>query len=110
VTARDEAERRAQRMLESLVNNDELNRLELGGFVRGFNKGKTMHVTFKDLFNEVHKQYIDWVGAYGDSQDMTASDIAELKRTLADLRNVAGCAFLKLQEIDADKKARSPKQ
>lgn len=95
MSSRDEAELRAQRMLEALVNNDELNKLELQGFVRGFNKGKTMNVSLDELFNEVNKQYVDFLRAY---HALPLSTLAEMKRTIADLRNVAGLFFLKLME------------
>ena len=77
--------------------NKELKALEIEGFVRGLRKGKTMNVTLdKIVLESLHKQYLDFLKAYG-SQDKD-----EMKRTLADLRNVAGCVFLKILEEDSE--------
>ena len=72
--------------------NDELSRLERDGFVRGEKRGKIMDVPLAILYASLRKQYKDWLVAYDNK------NILEMKTTLADLRNVAGIIFLKLNE------------
>jgi len=52
-------------------------------------------VTLNVLFESLGKQYRDFVRAYG------INDEEDMKRCLADLRNVTGCFFLKLMEKKA---------
>ena len=77
--------------------NPELKGLEIQGFLRGLKRGKTMDVPLHVLFASLEKQHRDWLIAYG------GANISEMKKTLADLRNVAGIIFLKLNE-GGDKK------
>ena len=77
--------------------NIELQNLELRGFIKGDKKGKTMDVPLVALKMNLAKQFRDWLNAY-DSKN-----ILDMKKALADLRNVAGCVFLKLLE-GGDKK------
>jgi len=70
----------------------ELEELEIKGFLQGEQRGKTMDVTLKTMFESLKKQYRDWVKAYNSKQ------ISEMKKSVADVRNVAGCIFLKLLE------------
>jgi len=72
--------------------NDELSKLEQDGFVRGEKRGKTMDVPLQILFGSFEKQHKDWLVAY------TNKNILEMKVALADIRNVAGIIFLKLNE------------
>ena len=71
----------------------ELDDLEIQGFIRGDEKGKTMDVPLQALFVSLAKQYNDWVDAYD------TRIISKMKRSIADIRNVAGCVFLKLMEV-----------
>jgi len=87
-------EAEAQRMLEALVNNDELNKHELLGFAKGAMKGKTMDTALDTLFTDVLKQFTDLAKA-NNSKNLKA-----MKQASADLRNSAGCYFLKLQELE----------
>lgn len=72
--------------------NEELKELERQGFVRGEKKGKHMNVSLKELMQSLRKQYLDCLGAYNSKK------ISDMMCTIADLRNVAGCVFLKLEE------------
>lgn len=75
-----------------ISENKELKKLEIEGFVRGCEQGKTMNVAFSVVAKSLRKQWNDWVKV------RFSSDPEKMKRALADLRNVAGCLFLKLQE------------
>lgn len=77
--------------------NVELETLEMKGFIEGEKKGKTMDVTLAELVDSLVKQKEDFQEAYENKQ------ISAMKKALADLRNVAGCVFLKLLE-GGDKK------
>jgi len=72
--------------------NPELEELEIQGFVCGLKRGKTMDVPLRTLFRSLEKQHDDWLVAYVNK------NILEMKKALADLRNVAGIMFLKLNE------------
>jgi hypothetical protein len=77
----------------AIVSDPDLRKLELLGFVKGAVKGKTMNVPFTEIVHSLDKQYHDFLRAYGDD------DTEAIFMALADLRNVAGCVFLKLKEI-----------
>lgn len=81
----------------SYSRNPELIELEKVGLLRGLRRGKTDNVPLESIQESLSKQYHDWIEAY------ISKDIPEMKRTLADLRNVAGIIFLKLKEA-GDKK------
>jgi hypothetical protein len=78
-----------------------LQNLEINGFIRGENKGKTMDVPLPVIFGSLQKQWKDLEESYLRSALKThlrRKDGEDLKRRIADLRNVAGCLFLKLEE------------
>jgi hypothetical protein len=77
--------------------NKRLENFEKQGFLRGVKKKKTMNVDIFVLFDSLGKQYRDLVRAYG------INDKEDMKRCLADLRNVAGCLFLKVEEQEGKK-------
>jgi hypothetical protein len=76
----------------SIVDNKELKDLEIQGFVRGQKQGKTDKVSLETLCYNLEKQYRDWLVACDSKL------IPKMKKTLADLRNVEGIIFLKLNE------------
>ena len=81
------------RMLwSSYSRNPELIELEKQGILRGLRRGKTMDVPLVTLYSSLRKQYKDWLVAYDNK------NILEMKTALADLGNVAGIIFLKLNE------------
>jgi len=82
-------------LYNSIRNNGELQTLEIEGFQRGVKRKKTMDVTLDVLFESLGKQYRDFLRSYG------MNDGENMKRCLADLRDVAGCFFLKLTEKKA---------
>jgi len=88
-------EEQATFLYNSIRDNGELQTLEVQGFLRGAERKKTMDVDVNILFESLGKQYRDFVRAYG------INDREDMKRCLADLRNVAGCFFLKLTEDKA---------
>jgi len=73
----------------------DLKLLEIRGFIRGERKGKTMNVPPVIVFESLQKQWKDLENAF-----YCCSDNNELKKCIADLRNVAGCLFLKLLELE----------
>ena len=87
----------ARMFWSSYSKNPELIELEKQGVLRGFKREKTMDVPLHVLFASLEKQHRDWLIAYG------GANISEMKKTLADIRNVAGIIFLKLNE-GGDKK------
>lgn len=86
---------KAVEILTKIVQCTELHRLEADGFLRGERKGKRMNVPWQDIVASLDKQYHDWLNAYAEG------DPDAMKRTLADLRNLAGCVFLKIKEKEA---------
>jgi len=87
----------ASMLWEKYSENPELKELEIQGFLRGLERGKTMDVPLQTLFTSLQKQHKDWLFAY------FSKNIPEMKKTLADLRNVAGIVFLKLNK-EGDRK------
>jgi len=82
-------------LYDSIQKNGELQTLEIEGFQRGVKRKKTLDMTLDVLFESLGKQYRDFARAY------RIYDREDMKRCLADLRNVAGCFFLKLIEKKA---------
>lgn len=78
----------------SISGNKELKKLEIEGFVKGTKEGKTMNVPILTIIDSLKKQWKDW------EKVRFSSNPGRMKRALADLRNVAGCLFLKLQEVE----------
>lgn len=79
---------------EKIHCNYNLQELEVEGFYRGKQKGKTMNVPLHIIMQSIDKQHEDLTTAYIN----TPQNYKNLKQRLADLRNVAGCAFLKIEE------------
>lgn len=86
----------ALKLWERIRQNLVLEELEKEGLCRGEQRGKKPDVSIDVLALAVHKQYRDFVRAYVDD------DKKEMKRCLADLRNVAGLVFLKLEDEEAE--------
>jgi len=82
----------------AILFNSELQNLEMKGFLRGSDKGKTMNVPLSTLMRGLGKQYADFHIAYINflKEKKTRESTRELKRSIADVRNAAGCVFLKL--------------
>jgi len=89
-----------KRLWQKIVMNGELMELEQLGFEHGEKQGKTMDVPLEIVVESLYKQIEDFRAAWYNYQVHTYKQhtIPLLKKTLADLRNVAGCVFLKLQE------------
>jgi hypothetical protein len=92
---------KGKEILKAIKQNVKLRRSEQDGFVRGEKKGKTMDVSDYVLMASLRKQMLDlekaWATYYVTTMP-TRKQIAkqELEKKIADLRNVAGCLFLKL--------------
>lgn len=74
-----------------------LKRFETEGFIRGSKKGKTMEVPLANLVESLEKQVMDFQQAYYAyliNQDQ--ENVDDFKQKIADIRNLAGCVFLKL--------------
>jgi len=76
--------------------NKKLLNLEVKGFVRGYKKKKTMDVPARGLYQSLEKQWLDLKAAW-----LCCQPESVVLRKIADLRNVAGCFFLKLTEDKA---------
>lgn len=77
---------------KKIHEDHELEELEKEGFHRGSLKGKTMDKPIGPIVDSLKKQWRDFLTAWYENDD------EKIKRSLADLRNVAGCVFLKLKE------------
>ena len=94
----------ANEILQKINNTEELSSLELDGFLRGIRDGKTMNVTLDVMKNSLAKQVSDWNSAFID-YILGNRTLSDLKRCLADIRNVAGVIFLKVCERQNKQKA-----
>ena len=79
------------KLWKAIRNNKKLQALEKRGFTRGKRKGKTMNAPLGEFYSSLSKQWRDFADAY-----VCCADVGHVMRCLADLRNVAGCLFLKL--------------
>lgn len=84
---------------DQIRNNSNLGVLELAGFIKGDICGKTMDVDSKTIFNSLDKQWWDFLMAWNTNG--ASENIGE---SLANLRNVAGLLFVKLEEEEEEKK------
>ena len=84
----------------SYSKNPELIELEKQGILRGLKRGKTMDVPLEVVVGSLKKQWSDFLATWTGYKNLpkTKTTTEDLKRTLADLRNVAGIIFLKLNE------------
>jgi hypothetical protein len=86
--------RESFQLWKKIHTNLELRGIELRGFRKGTIEGKTMNVPLPTLVDSLDKQYADFLKAHASNSK------EEMKKCLGDLRNVAGCVFLKLKEIE----------
>lgn len=82
---------KGKKIWEKIQKNEKLKELELAGFRRGDRKGKTMDVPLSEMFGSLSKQWKDLHDAY-----YLGLDTGTLMKHIANLRNVAGCLFLKI--------------
>ena len=87
----------AQQLHNTIVDNRELFAYELRGLLRGEERGKTMDVPLMTVLHSLEKQEKDLAETILNFYAKQA-DAADLKKCLADIRNVAGLCFIKLQE------------
>lgn len=80
----------------------ELKQLEIKGFQRGKKKGKTMSVPLSKIFESLMKQWRDLHTTFFEFYHLYSygKDSSDVKKCIADLRNVAGCLFLKILEME----------
>jgi hypothetical protein len=105
VNQADETGKSARRLHERILKNKELKAFEFSGFLRGEMRGKTMDVPLVEVVDSLRKQYKDFDYAWSFYVTMGGGKSREgLKRALADIRNNAGCLFLKLVEEEQKKK------
>ena len=86
-----------------ITHNGKLRTFEILGFLRGEQKGKTMNVDPYALMEGVRKQMLDlearWATYYVTIMpSLKEKHLEEVEKAIADLRNNAGCLFLKLEE------------
>lgn len=97
---------------KEIQRNKELRKLEQEGFERGEKRGKKLTVHMHEVWKSFQKQYIDLENAYQqivnkqtypyDSfSKLEQADVDYFKKCIADLRNVAGCLFLKMRDLKA---------
>lgn len=91
-------------MWSKITMNGELTCLEQEGFERGEKRGKTMDVDWLEAWQSLKKQMEDLRHAINvgliKAPKQGLYNFDEIKRAIADVRNVAGCLFLKIQEIE----------
>jgi len=85
------------KLWKTIRNNKKLQALEKRGFTRGKRKGKTMNVSVGELYGSLAKQWRDLANTY-----LYGDNVGHVRRCLADLRNVAGCLFLKLDGYETE--------
>jgi len=100
----EQALHEANEILRQINENADLHDLELDGFIRGFRAGKTLNVGMQLLLNSLRKQVGDWESIFID-YILGNATLDDLKRRLADIRNVAGVIFLKVCERQKKQKA-----
>lgn len=98
-------EKVASLLWKKYSENPELKDLEIQGLLRGFERGKIMDVPLEVVIDSLKKQWDDFLATWTGYKNLpkTKTTIEDLKRALADLRNVAGIIFIKLKE-GGDKK------
>ena len=87
----------AQQLHKAIIGSRELRAYELRGLLRGEERGKTMDVPLATVLHSLEKQGKDLAETILNFYAKQA-DAADLKKCLADIRNVAGLCFLKVQE------------
>ena len=101
------------RLYSKIFANGELIDLERQGFERGEKRGKTMEVDWLVVSLSLKKQMADLEHAINvgliNAPNQGLYNLDEIKRAIADVRNVAGCLFLKMQEMSFPKNSRNRK-
>jgi len=94
------------KLWSKVTMNGELIDLEKAGFERGEKRGKTMNCDWIVLSRALEKQIADLQYAIDigliEATSEGLTNLAEIKRCIADVRNVAGCLFLKIQEAEKE--------
>lgn len=89
----------AHELFKAMTRNKELGKFMFGGFIKGAKKGKSMrNVTLSNVMFSLGKQECGAGKAFVHYTLQKERSIENLKQALADVINVAGLAFLKLQE------------
>jgi len=83
---------KATELWNKIHENNELEILEKDGLHKGEAEGKQPNVSVNVLRISLRKQYLDFLTAYGGNDD------EGMKKRLADIRNIAGILFLRLQQ------------
>ena len=88
--------------LRQMIQRNKLLRdMEVRGFIRGDEKGKTMDVDPYTMMQSVRKQIGDleaaWAVYYLGFPAYRQQQRMELQQKLADLRSVCGCLFIRLE-------------
>ncbi|MDH5634443.1 MAG: hypothetical protein OEY30_01310 [Candidatus Bathyarchaeota archaeon] len=99
----------AEQLHSLIITNEELKKLEVDEFVKG-----KMGATLREIVGDLCQQFINVHEAYAcflKAQKLTKLSKSietrkarqQLKHALAQVRNIAGCCFLKLNEQDGVK-------
>jgi len=99
------------KLYEKIARNGELIEYEKIGFEKGEKKGKTMDVDAYVVLRSLEKQMAD-LSYHFDMRMLDVYedfDLSAIKQAIADVRNVAGCLFLKIQETEASARKRGLK-
>lgn len=91
--------REALKCWERIAENKRLSTLEKVGFDIGISRGKTMDVSIEIMNGSVSKQWKDYKWAWENYlRDKSELNRQAVETAIANLRNVAGCMFLKIEE------------
>lgn len=94
--------------IKKLVDdNAELQEMEEIGWKKGAAKGKTMECCYVTIMLGLEKQINDLkyhLDVHSLEEDPAV--LIDARQAVADVRNVAGCLFLKLQEFERVERAR----
>ena len=101
-----EKENIGRKLWLKVVCNIDLVNLEKAGFIHGVEKGKTMDANLETVYESLIKQVTDLDKVFikmlflEEQPTVSPEEIYEIKQCIADIRNVAGCLFLKVAEFE----------
>ena len=101
-----EKENASRELWLKVTCNIDLVNLEKAGFIHGVEKGKVMDTNIETIYESLVKQMTDLDKVFikmlflEGQPTISPEEIYEIKQCIADIRNVAGCLFLKVAEFE----------
>ena len=96
-----------EELKKAVDDNAELKEMQDIGWKKGASKGKSMAVHYVTMMLALEKQMKDLQYLF----DVYAMEekiplIIDIRQAIADVRNVAGCLFLKMQDLEVEERAK----